>query len=219
MLPRVILHNVVSVDGRIDGFMPDLGLYYGLAGRFDEDATLAGSDTILSQPMEPDDDAAVVPAPVPNDERPLLVIPDSRGRVRCWKALRAAPYWRHLIALCTRATPPEHRAHLERVGVEAVELGEDRVDLRRALEYLAERHGVRTVRVDSGGTLNGLLLRAGLVDEVSVLLHPALVGGTSPRSLYRAPDLAGLEGAIAVRLLASETLAGDCVWLRYAIER
>jgi len=41
------------------------------------------------------------------------------------------------------------------------------------------------------GRLNGVLFRAGLVDEVSVLVNPCLVGGTSPRSIFRArSDLA-----------------------------
>lgn len=32
MLPRVILHNAISLDGKNEGFEPDLGQYYGLAG-------------------------------------------------------------------------------------------------------------------------------------------------------------------------------------------
>jgi riboflavin biosynthesis pyrimidine reductase len=48
MLPRVILHNAVSVDGRIDWFTPDIGQFYELASRWSEDATLTGSDTLLS---------------------------------------------------------------------------------------------------------------------------------------------------------------------------
>ena len=47
MLPRVILHNAVSLDGRIDGFPIDLQQYYALAATWKEDATLAGSETFL----------------------------------------------------------------------------------------------------------------------------------------------------------------------------
>lgn len=47
MLPKVILHNAVSLDGRIDGFPLDLYQYYKLAASWKEDATLAGSDTFL----------------------------------------------------------------------------------------------------------------------------------------------------------------------------
>ena len=39
----------------------------------------------------------------------------------------------------------------------------------------------RVVRVDSGGGLNGALLQAGPVDEVSLLVHPCLVGRRAKR--------------------------------------
>lgn len=64
----------------------------------------------------------------------------------------------------------EYIGYLEREGIDAIVTGEERVDLRAALEELADRYGVRTVRMDSGGTLNAALLRAGLVDELSVLV-------------------------------------------------
>jgi 2,5-diamino-6-(ribosylamino)-4(3H)-pyrimidinone 5'-phosphate reductase len=88
-----------------------------------------------------------------------------------------------------------------------------------ALEELNARYGVRTVRVDSGGTLNGVLLRAGLVDEVSVLIGPCLVGGTTPRSIFRAPDLTSSEGVVELKLTHVEKLKGDVVWLRYEVVR
>jgi 2,5-diamino-6-(ribosylamino)-4(3H)-pyrimidinone 5'-phosphate reductase len=75
------------------------------------------------------------------------------------------------------------------------------------------------VRVDSGGILNGVLLRAGLVDEVSLILNPCLVGGTSPKSLYVAPDLTSPEGVIPVKLTHVEQVEGDFVWLRYEVIR
>jgi 2,5-diamino-6-(ribosylamino)-4(3H)-pyrimidinone 5'-phosphate reductase len=220
MLPRVILHNAVSLDGRIDWIAADVGLFYELAARWSEDASLAGSDTMLNPPDEvpPEDDSAFEPPQRdPGDRRPLLVIPDSRGRVRTWHFWRRQPYWRDMLALCSRATPREYLDYLEKRHVEYIVAGDDRVDLRRALEELNARYGVRVVRADSGGTLNGVLLRAGLVDEVSLLVHPSLVGGVSPRSMFRAADLTGPEGVIPLRLTHVEQLSGDVVWLRYEV--
>lgn len=91
--------------------------------------------------------------------------------------------------------------------------------MRAALEELSARYGVKTVRVDSGGVLSGVLLRHGLVDEVSVLIYPSLVGGTSLRSIFRAPDLESPEGAISLRLMYLETLQNDLIWLRYEVVR
>ena len=229
MLPRVILHNAVSLDGRIDGFMPDIALFYTLAGRWREDATLAGSDTLLQAPAmdepEPPPNSNASPDDPPvkpqrgRDKRPLLVVPDSRGRLHNWAQLRQVGFWRDVVALCSKATPKSYRDELRKQRITCIVAGTDRVDLRRALEKLHDRFGVRRVRVDSGGTLNGVLLRAGLVDEVSILVHPHLVGGTSPRSCFRAPDLTTPDGAIPLKLAAVEELDHGIVWLRYKVVR
>ena len=67
--------------------------------------------------------------------------------------------------------------------------GQGHVDLRAALEALNSRFGVKVVCVDAGCTLNGQLLRQGLVAEVSLLIYPSLVGGEKQSSIFRAPDL------------------------------
>jgi 2,5-diamino-6-(ribosylamino)-4(3H)-pyrimidinone 5'-phosphate reductase len=221
MLPRVVLHNAASVDGRFDWFTPDIGRFYELASRWREDATLVGTDTILAAEGADEDDE---PSDPPRDEldddsRPLLVIPDSRGRVRSWQYLRRQPYWRDTIALCSRSTPETYLDYLKERRIDCIVAGNDHVDLRAALEELNVRHDVQVVRVDSGGTLNGVLLRAGLVDEVSLLIHPCLVGGMTPKSIFRAPDLASADGVIQLRLAHVEQLEGELVWLRYEVVR
>lgn len=45
------------------------------------------------------------------------------------------------------------------------------------------------------------------------------VGGTTPRSLFVAPDLTTPDGAIPLRLVDVQRLRGDTVWLRYEIAR
>jgi len=222
MLPRVILHNAVSLDGRIDGFMPDIGKYYELAGRFKEDATLAGADTILSpmEPIPPEDERAFEPPHIdPKDPRPLLAVPDSRGRIRHWHYLRAQPYWRTMVALCSKTTPNDYFDYLKKRHVDWIVAGDDHVDLRAALEELVRRYGVKVVRVDSGGTLNGVLLRAGLVSEVSVLIHPTLVGGATVNSLFRGPRPDSPAGAVALKLTHVDEFDGGLVWLRYEVAR
>ena len=220
MLPRVILHNSVSVDGRVNGFMPDIGLHYELAARWQVDAHLAGSDTILSMNEEipPEDESAFEPPQKnPGDARSLLVVPDSRGRVRSWHALRQAPYWRNHVALCSHATPRTYLDYLQERYIEFIVAGDDYVDMHTALEELNARYGVKTVLLDSGGTLNGVLLRAGLVNEVSLLVNPCLVGGTSSSSIFRAADLTSPEGAMQLKLTHLEQVKEDIVWLQYEV--
>jgi 2,5-diamino-6-(ribosylamino)-4(3H)-pyrimidinone 5'-phosphate reductase len=239
MKPRVILHNAVSADGRVDWFPADIGLFYELAATWHEDATLAGSGTILAaggaadeqapgqaagtpaagQPAgEPVGPLASQPAGKP-DRRPVLAVVDSRGQVKGWRTLLASGYWRSGVALCSAATPADHLAWLERNGIERIVTGADRVDLAAALEELAARFGVKTVRVDSGGKLNGELLRLGLVDEISLLVHPYLVGGTGPASMFRATDLRHEIGVLQLELLQSRKVKQGIVWLRYAVTK
>jgi 2,5-diamino-6-(ribosylamino)-4(3H)-pyrimidinone 5'-phosphate reductase len=220
MLPHVVLQNAVSLDGRNVGFPVDQGLYYEVAYRSQVDAHLAGSNTIIdpNEEIPPEGPEAFEPfSQEPDDRRPLLVVPDSRGRVRSWHALRTWPYWRGMVALCSQATPADYLDYLAARHVETIIAGEDHVDMRAALEELNARFGVEHVLLDSGGTLNGVMLRAGLVNEVSVLVHACLVGGTTLRSFFRAPECASEEGIIKLELVDWERLRGGVVSLRYNV--
>jgi 2,5-diamino-6-(ribosylamino)-4(3H)-pyrimidinone 5'-phosphate reductase len=205
----------------MDHLETDIGLFYELAACWKEDATLAGTDTLLaavevSSPEE--EETSLEPITEKGDDtRPLLVVPDSRGRLRHWNALLQWPFWRKGIALCSHKTPKSHLDYLKASGIEYLVCGEDHVDFHTALEELNTRYGVKTVRVDSGGTLNGILLRAGLVDEVSVLINPCLVGGMTPSSLYRGPDLSSSDDVIQLRLISVEKLKENLIWLRYEV--
>jgi 2,5-diamino-6-(ribosylamino)-4(3H)-pyrimidinone 5'-phosphate reductase len=220
LLPRIVIHNEVSLDGRMDWFTPDIGQFYQLAGHWHTDAILTGSETILSAPGQESDTEEKEPGTteVGEDESlPLLIVPDSRGRIRNWDFWRRQPYWRDVIVFCSRATPPSYLEYLQKVRIQFITAGDEHVDLRQALMELSGRWAVELVRVDSGGMLNGVLLRAGLVDEVSVLIDPCLVGGMTPRSLFRAPDLTEAEGVILLRLIHYEKVRGDVIWVRYEV--
>ena len=222
MLPKIIIHNTQSIDGRIDWFTPDVDLYYEIATQFKEDATLVGSGTILNPYEEveiPKEDESVFEKPQkkPEDSRPILVIPDSRGRIRTWHYLRSLPYWSWWVALVSIKTPQDYLDYLKKRHIDYIVAGEDHVDMKAALEELGSRYGVKNIRMDSGGALNGVLLRSGLVNEISIIIDPTLVGGTSPKSIFRAPDLKSVNGVIKLKLIHFEKMNNDNIWLRYEI--
>lgn len=223
MLPRVIIHNAVSADGRTDWFTPDIERFYDLTTTWTEDATLAGSETLLQAYKDIDvpEDNEFTSDSVgidKDDSRPILVVPDSSGKLRIWNLLKKEQYWKGIVVLCSEKTSEKYKEYLKSKNIEIIIAGEDKVDFRKALEEINSRYGVNTVRVDSGGTLNGVLLRAGLVDEVSILIHPYLVGGTSPHSMFKAPDLDSKEGVIQLKYLALKR-EGDLFWFRFEIEK
>ena len=201
MLPKVILHTAMSLDGRITNFPADLELYYGLAAQWNPDAILFGSETVLaaaradpSLEVPPEhEEMFTPPKDTKEDPRPLLVIADSRGRVRCWDNIRKWPYMRDVLALCSSSTPQEYIGYLKDRRIGTIVAGDDHIDMRAALEVLNRKYGVKVLRVDSGGTLNSVLLHAGLVSEVSVLIHPFLAGGEPGPTMFD-PSRAGIAG-------------------------
>lgn len=202
--PYVVAHVATSVDGVTTGFTPDIGRFYELAATWHEDVTLAGADTILAQ--EPA--LADSPRPGPATDGPLLAVVDGRGRVREWDALRDAGYWSGVLALHSAATPPRPANR----SVAEIVVGDERVDLAAALQALGRRDGVTVVRVDSGGSLIGALLTAGLVDEVSLLVHPCLADGPGRQTWHDAATVPA-----TLELIGNETLPGGLVWLRYRL--
>jgi 2,5-diamino-6-(ribosylamino)-4(3H)-pyrimidinone 5'-phosphate reductase len=48
-------------------------------------------------------------------------------------------------------------------------------------------------------------------------VDPSLVGGTSPRSIFNAPDLQSPEGVIELKLIHFEKRNKDTVWLKYEV--
>ena len=225
MKPRVIIHTAMSLDGRITNFPADLELYYTLAGQWNPDAILFGSGTVLAAVRDnpalevpPEHEEMFVPPAGQPDPRPLLIIADSRGQVRCWDAIRKWPYMRDVLAICSSATPQEYLAYLKECHIGTIIAGSERIDMREALEALNREYQVKVVRVDSGGTLNSVLLHAGLVDEVSVLIHPVIAGGKAVPTLCN-PEQAGITG-LQVPLFhkSTEVLKDGIVWSRYAVD-
>ena len=46
MLPKIILHNLVSLDDSLISFDPNMGLHYQIAGKYNADAHLIRSNTV-----------------------------------------------------------------------------------------------------------------------------------------------------------------------------
>jgi len=215
-LPYVVIHNAVSIDGRIDGFPVDLGLFYGVAECWHEDAILAGSDTILAA-VDPDEPVDLDTEPTYDRKLPLLVVADSGARITTWPSLRRQPYFRAGAVLCTPETPREYIDYLASESITTIITGSGHVDLREALEQLHAHMRIETVRVESGGTLNAALLRAGVVDEVSLMVPPVLVGNAPVRTLFPALEGAPVSpSALGGQILATETVGDGVLWARWA---
>lgn len=218
--PHVVTHFLVSLDSKFEGFPLAVGRYYELAAELPHDAVLAGSSTMVAAAAEAgvdlsEDDAVAAHAGVAADAggKPLLVVVDSAGRLTRFDWLRATDLWSDLLVLGSQRTAQEHRDRLRSTGVGFHEVGDERVNLERALEHLRIQRRIEAVRVDAGPGLNGALLDAGLLDEVSVLLAPYIVG--TGRGVV---DGFAAATAQALDLTSVKAQPDGHVWLRYAVK-
>jgi len=119
----------------------------------------------------------------------------------------------------TEQVTDAHLAGLRKDGVSYIFAGEQELDLALALEILNRELGVKRLLVEGGGGTNGAFLRAGLIDEISLAICPAVDGAKGAPSVFDSSDKnAGAPAPIrAMTLESTQVLEGGAVWLRYRL--
>jgi 2,5-diamino-6-(ribosylamino)-4(3H)-pyrimidinone 5'-phosphate reductase len=151
--------------------------------------------------------------PERSESLPYWVILDTKGTLKgLLHTCRRFEYCRDVIVLVAEETPAEYVTHLKERNYEYHVVGKKHVDLERALKLLSRKYGVKTVLADTGRILGNLLLNQGFVKEISLLIHPVIVGTTSYNMFSNADKTSKLK------LCKNETLEKNYVWLVYAVE-
>jgi len=206
--PYVRCKLAMSLDGRTAMASGESRWITGEAARRDvqllrarSSAILTGVGTVLA-----DDPSMTVRLPVDelvgvDDEaylrQPLRVILDTR--------LRTLPRARMLrlpgdtLIACGEGASADTEAELRAVGADVVRLPQlgGRIHLPNLLSELAAR-GVNELLIESGATLAGAALGAGLVDELLVYVAPHLMGDAA-RGLVGLPGLERLAERVQLR--------------------
>lgn len=226
--PRVIVHMASSIDGRIQErrwspFEGDVG-YETVHGELGGQAWMCGRVTMRGYTRgSPADDRDPTPVArtdhiATTDAGGHAVALDFSGRLH-WG-------WRndidgdHVVVVLGETVADAHLNGLIASGVSYVFAGTDRLDLALALGKLRALFGIERLLVEGGGGLNGAFLKAGLVDEISLLLAPAVDGGRGVPALF---DYDVTEGDVPVRKGVTLTLSGcdplpnGVVKLRYQV--
>ncbi|MDX9906459.1 MAG: RibD family protein [Bacteroidales bacterium] len=223
MYPKVITHNAISLDGSISGFAIDLEKYYAVAGNLNPDAMLVGSSTAKSgiemySDGIPDESPSdfVKPKVASEDKRPFWVIPDSHGLLQGrLHVFRRFEYCKDVIILLSEKSPESYVKYLMERNYDVIISGHEEIDLKKSLEILADKYDCKVVMTDSGGNLNNVLLEAGLVDEISLIIHPALVDQRHPK-LFR--NLAVTSHPIDLELIRSDFFEKN-IWLHFKVNK
>lgn len=231
MKPHVVCHMMVSLDGRIhpsrwtdsrDGDRKDwTTVYEGVHGQLAGDAWLVGRVTMAEMskgtPHPPANPGAVAR---PNhfarpDAGTFAIAFDRSGKLHFKQADIGGD---HVVVLLGPGVSDGHLAELAGDGVSYVVAQDEAMNAEPLFELLGRELGIKRLLVEGGGNVNGALLEAGVVDELSLLIAPALDGARGITGLVEVDAAAGLKGKTRLHLTASETLAHGVVHLRYAVE-
>jgi 2,5-diamino-6-(ribosylamino)-4(3H)-pyrimidinone 5'-phosphate reductase len=226
--PRVICHMMASVDGRIatDGWplaAEGRKQYELVHASYDADGWICGRVTMepFAKRVRPEAEvtrqrAGSAPREdyvAPGEHESFAFAIDPSGRL-AWESNDIDGD--HVVAVLSERVSDEYLAFLREQGVSYLLAGARDVDLAVALEKIGARFGVRTLMLEGGGRINGGMLRAGLIDEVSLLVAPVADGRVGTPALF---DVDGQD--VTPRRLALEGVerrGEDVLWLRYRVE-
>lgn len=228
--PRVICHMAASLDGRIvvTGWSPAVAnavrrQYEEVHASYQPDGWICGRVTMepFAGGLRPETEIAREHAggavrddfSAPGDFESFAFAIDPSGRL-AWEANDIDGD--HVVAILSERVSDDYLAFLRARGVSYLLAGERDVDLPVAMENIGSRFGVKTLMLEGGGRINGGMLAAGLIDEVSVLVAPAVDGRVGMPALF---DLDGDRAAPGRLVLEHvEQRADDVLWLRYRVE-
>src|SRR5215471_10158251 len=227
MKPRVICLMAASVDGRTLGsrWRPE-----GTAGSLFErvhdqlagDAWLVGrvsGQEFAKGKAYPASTKETFPRRAwfaRRDAKAYGVVLDAHGKIAWGRAdIGGDP----IVVVLSQRVSDAHLAGLRADGVSYIFAGKAELDLGLALEILNRELGVKRLLLEGGGGANGAFLRAGLIDEISLVVCPAVDGAKGAPSVFDSSDAeAGQPAPIQTMTLeSSQVLDGGAVWLRYRL--
>ena len=100
-------------------------------------------------------------------------------------------------------------------GVKFFWSGDERVDLTSLMSYLHEE-GIEKLMLEGGSTLNFSMIKAGLIDEISICVAPMVVGGANAKTFFDGEGFDLMDEAIRLELIDSYTLGKDLI-LKYNV--
>lgn len=218
-LPKIIIHNSISIDGSLTNFEPNMSLHYQIAGYYKPDVHLIGSNTIKKGIELYEDD-------IPREEKkdfekqdrskilPYWVIIDTHGKLKgLLHTCRRFEFCKDVIILVSEKTPKNYLNYLKERNYEYHIVGKDNVNLKKALKLLSAKYKIKTILTDTGRILGNLLLNQGFVNEISLLIHPVIVGKKSYNMFSY------INKNLKLKLIKKVTLENEYIWFVYKVKK
>jgi riboflavin biosynthesis pyrimidine reductase len=228
MKPHVSILMVTSIDGRLhpsrftaspDGTRRDWsGQYEKIHASLQANAWLVGRVTMAEMSRT----GPHAPSGPWKVERPIhiaktdvatfAVALDPSGKLHFQSGKLSGD---HLVVLVGRDTPDSHLAELAADGVSYIVSAGAELDIPSLLDVLARQFGITHLAVEGGAKTNGAFLAAQVVDELRVLVAPALDGAEQVQGIVDYHN--GLAGVVRLQLKSADVLDHGVVQLAYAV--
>jgi riboflavin biosynthesis pyrimidine reductase len=208
MRPHVICLMESSLDGRLhpsrwtrssDGTPKDWSaLYSSTHDALNADAWIVGRVTMAEmakgKPHAPD---SAPPQQRPHHfaeghSKPFAIAVDAGGKLHFDRPEIGGD---HVVVLLGDGVPDTHLAELAADGISYIVCGTHEIDFASAFATLRRELGIERLALEGGGGINGSLLAARLVDELIVIIGPALDGSANSRTIVESGDI-GLKGRV-----------------------
>ncbi len=224
-LPLVRCKLAMSLDGRTAMASGESQWITSEQARHDvqllrarSEAIVTGIGTVLAD--DPSMNIRLAPSELPGMSaqdsliQPVRVVLDSRLRMPPTACMLDLPG--QTLVMCIDQDPT-HAFRLETAGAQVREMAESngQVDLEQALRYLG-RQEINEVLLETGPTLAGSALAAGLVDELVIYMAPQLMGDRA-RGLFSLPALRHMRERIDLDISDIRAVGRD--WRITAVPR
>lgn len=155
------------------------------------------------------------PSPTPV----TFVVVDNKPHLDQNGIFYAAKKSKHLIIVTTNSTHSAFKAKETLRNISVIYYPE-RIDFENLMYRLKSEYRTERLTVQTGGTLNSVLLRAHLIDRLLIVIAPILVGGqmtpalVTGEAIHTVDELAKLT---VLDLISCKTLKNSYVQLEYRI--
>jgi diaminohydroxyphosphoribosylaminopyrimidine deaminase/5-amino-6-(5-phosphoribosylamino)uracil reductase len=178
------------------------------------DAIIVGSQNVIA------DDPQLTARPdgvQATDHALLRLVADSTGRIT--PTARVLDGAAKTVIVTTERSPEAWRDSIRATGHEVLVLPPDatgRVPLVPLLEELGRR-GVLAFQVEGGGVLHGSFFDQRLVDKVTIVIAPKVVGASTAPQAVSGAGVQYMRDAVTFRDLTIERLGDDVLFTGYPV--
>jgi 2,5-diamino-6-(ribosylamino)-4(3H)-pyrimidinone 5'-phosphate reductase len=226
MKAYVICHTLGSVDGRIKqniwGFENHHKFFEEPASKIKADAWLVGRIT-MQEFSSKKKYTSTGRADIPKEDfvakqkaKKYAVVIDPSGKC-FWDTNMVST--EHVIEVLTEKVSGNYLKHLRDKNVSYIFGGKEELDLKLVLKKLYKLFGIKRLRIDGGGKVNGSFMKAGLIDEVSLVLAPVADGTIGSPATFDIQEGYGKRKATQFKLKSVKKIFKDFLWVRYKVKR